>query len=59
MRAVAPTALAPAQDLWYQLDVMMIEWDGEHEVAYRVDMFAILEDTWMKARPEWKLITLG
>jgi hypothetical protein len=40
-------------------NVMLVEWDRDHKIAYRVAIGRVLKAAWVGSRPIRKLITLG
>lgn len=40
-------------------NVMLVEWDREHKIAYRVAIGRVSKEAWVGSRPVLKFITLG
>lgn len=40
-------------------NVMLVEWDRDHRIAYRLGIGRVSKEAWIGARPTIKLITLG
>ncbi|KAH8776319.1 heterokaryon incompatibility protein-domain-containing protein [Diaporthe sp. PMI_573] len=46
-------------ELCRMYNVMLVEWDRDHKIAYRVAIGRVLKAAWVGSRPVRKLITLG